>query len=136
VSWIRPSLAFLAAPLVPAVVQATIGESEYHPGAVFVVAMFIIYILQLVVGIPGYLLLHRAGRYALRPYALFGLCVGLCAGATLVLSAWLHSRLDIGTVRELFGIAYWGVLGMTTTASFWFGARPDRAARPATLQPN
>jgi hypothetical protein len=122
--------------LVPAVVQATIGESEYHPGAVFVVAMFIIYILQLVVGIPGYLLLHRAGRYALRPYALFGLCVGLCAGATLVLSAWLHSRLDIGTVRELFGIAYWGVLGMTTTASFWFGARPDRAARPATLQPN
>ncbi len=135
-SWTRLLLAYLAAPLVPAVVQATVGESQYHPGAVFVVAMVIIYILQLVVGIPGYLLLYRSGRYALPPYALFGFCVGLCAGATLVLSAWLHSRLDIGIVRELLGIAYWGVLGMATTASFWFGARPDRAARPATPQPN
>jgi hypothetical protein len=136
VSWIRLLLAFLGAPLVPAVVQATIGESQYHPGAVFVAAMAIIYVLQLVVGIPGYLLLHRSGRHALPPYALFGFCVGLCAGAALVFSAWLHSRLDVGIVRGLLGIAYWAVLGVATTASFWFGARPDRAARPATARPN
>ncbi len=120
----------------PAVVQAAIGESESHPGAVFIVAMAIIYILQLVIGIPGYFLLHRFGRHALPPYALFGLCVGLCAGAALVVFAWLHSRLDIGLVRQLLGIAYWGILGMVTTASFWFGARPDRAVRPAMPKPN
>jgi len=136
VSWKRLLLAFLSAPLVPAVIQATIGESQYHPGAVFVAAMAIIYVLQLVVGIPGYILLHRSGRHALPPYALFGFCVGLCAGAALVLFAWLYSRFDIGIVRALFGVAYWAVLGVATTASFWFVARPDRAARPATPRPN
>jgi len=34
----RLLLAFLVALLLPAVVQATIGESQYHPLAVFVVA--------------------------------------------------------------------------------------------------
>lgn len=132
----RLLLAFLGAPLVPAVVQATIGERQYHPLAVFVVAMVIIYILQLVVGIPGYVRLHRTGRHALRPYALFGFGVGVCAGAALVLGAWVHSRLDIGIFRLLFGIAYWGVLGMATTAGFWLVARPDRAERPATPKPS
>ncbi len=136
VSWKRLLLGFLGAPLVPAALQATIGESRYHPGAVFIAAMLIIYVLQLVVGIPGYILLHRSGRHALPPYALFGFCVGLCACAALMLFAWLHSRLDIGIVRGLLGMAYWAVLGAATTASFWFGARPDRAARPAAPGPN
>ncbi|MFZ5784312.1 MAG: hypothetical protein ACOY4R_29300 [Pseudomonadota bacterium] len=132
----RLLLAFLGAPLVPAAVQATIGESEYHPLAVFVVAMVIIYILQRIVGIPGYVRLHRTGRHGLRPYALFGFCVGACICVILVLAAWLQARLDIGIFRQLFGIAYWGVLGLATTVGFWFVARPDRAERPATPKPS
>jgi hypothetical protein len=136
VSWKRLLLGFLVAPLVPAVVQTTVGESQYHPGAVFVVAVVILYFLQLVAGIPGYLLFHRTGRRSLQAYALFGFCVGLCVGAALAFSAWLHSRPDVGVLRGLLFSVYFGLLGAATTASFWFVARPDRAARSATTPSN
>ncbi|HKH67924.1 MAG TPA: hypothetical protein VKA75_11185 [Reyranella sp.] len=54
----RLLLAFLSAPLLPAALQAALGESEYHPLAVFVIAAIAIYVLQLTVGIPGYLFLR------------------------------------------------------------------------------
>jgi hypothetical protein len=58
VSLKRLLLAFLSAPLLPAALQAALGESEYHPLAVFVIAAIAIYVLQLIVGIPGYLFLR------------------------------------------------------------------------------
>jgi hypothetical protein len=38
----RLLLAFLSAPLLPAALQAALGESEYHPLAVFVIAAIVI----------------------------------------------------------------------------------------------
>ena len=38
--------------------------------------MIAIYALQLIVGIPGYLFLHRTGRHRLLAYALLGFCIG------------------------------------------------------------
>jgi hypothetical protein len=58
VSLRRLLLAFLSAALLPAALQAALGESEYQPLAVFVIAAIAIYVLQLTVGIPGYLFLR------------------------------------------------------------------------------
>jgi hypothetical protein len=46
--WKRLLLAFLVAPLPPSVVQATVGDSDYHPLAVLVIALTVIYVLQLI----------------------------------------------------------------------------------------
>ena len=72
----RLPLACLSAPLLPAALQAALGESEYHPLAVFVVAAIAIYVLELIVGIPGYLFLRRTGRHRLPASALLGFCIG------------------------------------------------------------
>lgn len=128
----RVLLAFLLAPLLPAACNAVIVASEYHPLAIFVISGTGIYALQLVVDIPGYLLLHRSGRHGLQVYALFGLSVG----AALVLAARLLSHPDDGVLGGLMACIYFGLLGAATTASFWSVARPDRTTQRATPSPS
>lgn len=122
----RILLACLVAPLLPAVLQAAFGESAYHPLAVFVVAVTAINVLQLVLGIPGYLFLLRTGRHRLAAYALLGFCIG----AVLAIALWLHAQSAAPLLTGLRAAAWFGFLGATTTAVFWLVARPDRSAAP------
>ena len=123
----RLLLAYLSAPLLPAVLQAALGESEYHPLAVFVIAAIVIYVLELIVGIPGYLFLRRAGRHRLPAYALLGFCIG----AVLVMALWMYSRSFEQVLTGLLASAWFGFLGAATTAGFWLVARPDRRVAPS-----
>lgn len=121
----RLLIAFLSAPLLPAALQAALGESEYHPLAVFVIAAIAIYVLQLIVGIPGYLFLRRIGRHQLPAYALIGFSIG----AVLVMALWMYRRpLEL---TALLASAWFGFLGAATTTGFWLVARPDRRVAPS-----
>jgi len=122
-------LAFLSAPLLPAGLQAALGEGEYHPLAVFVIAAIAIYVLQLIAGIPGYLFLRRTGRLRLPAHALLGFCVG----AVLVMVLWMYSRSFEEALTGLLASAWFGFLGAATTTGFWLVARPDRRVMPLDL---
>jgi hypothetical protein len=83
----RLLLAFLVAPLLPAFVQAWIINfaGEYHPLAIFILVGGALYVLQLVVGIPGYLFFRRIKQHHLWAYSL----LGLCSAAVPLLMWWL-----------------------------------------------
>ena len=89
----RLALAFLAAPLLPAVLQAVLVETQYHSLAIFVVACAIMYVLELIV---------------------------------LMLAGWLFLSSYDDVQKGLLALGWFGLLGVATTAGFWFIARPDR----------
>jgi hypothetical protein len=127
----RLLLAFLVAPVLPALVQAWITNlaGEYHnPLAFFIMVCGALYALQLIVGIPAYLFFRRAKQYRLWIYVLLGFCA-----ATVPLLPWLLYRCPPSGCRPVEAIWYSsnvGLLGASAAAIFWLIARPDKVARP------
>jgi hypothetical protein len=124
-------LAFLVAPVLPASVQAWLiyRAGEYHPLAVFIVVAGALYVLQLVVGVPGYLFLRRTKRHRLGTYAL----LGFCGAAMPFLVGWLYGcpQPDCRVFQGIWLSAHAGLLSATTAAIFWFIARPGKVALPS-----
>jgi uncharacterized membrane protein len=93
------------------------GPSAY----IFVCGL--IYLLQVVVGIPAFLLFSRRGRHQLWPYVLIGsLTAAIPVVVTLVITG--DQKNDI--LGTIFLTGYFGVLGALTALIFWHVARPDK----------
>jgi uncharacterized membrane protein len=83
----------------------------------------LIYLLQVIVGIPAFLLFSRRGRHQLWSYLLLGFVTGVVpVVATLVIMGDQKNNIA-GTV---FITAYFGILGAFTALIFWLVARPEK----------
>jgi hypothetical protein len=80
-------------------------------------------LLQVVVGVPAFLLFSRRGRHQFWPYLLLGfLTTAVPVAVTLVVMGDQKNNI-IGTV---FSTGYLGILGAFTALIFWLVARPDK----------
>jgi len=132
---VRTVIAFLVAPMVPALLTGWFGfmNGTYHPLAIFVLVCGCLYVLQAVVGVPAYLLLGRAKRHRIWTYALLGF-----AGAAVPFLAYGSMR-DLGSVgagRAAYVICFVGLLGGISAAIFWLMARPDKVAPSKAANPS
>jgi hypothetical protein len=80
----------------------------------------LIYLLQIVVGIPAFRLFSRTGRHRLWPYLLLGVLTSAVPVAVAV--AIMRDGLSV----LVFGAGYLGILGACTALIFWLVARPDK----------
>ena len=122
----RTLVAFLVAPILPALAPAWFLHANYPnrtaiSGFIFVCGLF--YLLQAVVGIPAYILAQAKRRYVWFYLLLgfFGMAVGFIA-VTVVFSTTKTSIAEI-----LLRIAYFGLLGAGIGLVFWLIARPDKS---------
>jgi len=125
----RTVIAFLAAPLVPALLTGWFGfmNGTYHPLAIFVLVCGCLYVLQAIVGVPAYLLLGRVRQHRIWTYALLGF-----AGAALPFLVYGSMRdLDrVAASQAAYVIVFVGLLGAISAVIFWLLARPDKVALP------
>jgi len=123
---VRIFLAFLAAPLLPALLPAWFAfqNGTYHPLAIFGLFCGAFYALQVIIGVPAHLLLGRLRLQQIWLYALIGF-----ASAALPLFVYAKTREPAHDVdRALFLALYLGFLGGISAAIFWLLARPGRAS--------
>ncbi len=121
----RPVVAFLAAPMLPALFPAWTASQNgsYHPLAVFVLFCAAFYALQIIVGVPAHLLLRRLGLQQIWFYAFIGF-----VSVALPFFVYGHIRAPAHDVRQaLFLAGFLGLLGGISGAIFWLIARPNRA---------
>jgi hypothetical protein len=124
----RLALAFLVAPVLPAMAQAwTINlAGEYHPLARFIVICGALYNLQLIVGVPAYLVFRRVKQAHLWAYALLGF--GAAAVPLLCMFLYLCATRECRLAEPFRAPFQAGLLGATTAVIFWLIVRPDRVA--------
>jgi hypothetical protein len=131
----RTIIAFLAAPLVPALLTGWFGfmNGTYHPLAIFVLVCGCLYVLQAIVGVPAYLLLGRVRQHRIWTYALLGF-----AGAALPFLVYGSMRdLDrVGAGQAAYVIVFVGLLGAISAVIFWLLARPDKIASSTAANPS
>jgi hypothetical protein len=108
-------------------------NGSYHPLAVFVLVCGSFYALQVIVGVPAYLLLGRTKRHRIWIYALLGF-VSVAVPFLVYGSMRDLGRHDAGQV--LYLTFYLGLLGGISAAIFWLLARPDRVAPPMSTNPS
>lgn len=115
-------VAFLAAPLLPALLPAWTASQNgsYHPLTVFALLCGAFYALQVIVGVPAFLLLRRLGLQQIWFYALVGF-----VSVAMPLFIYGNSRDQIHEPRQAIYLAgYLGLLGGISAAIFWLIARP------------
>lgn len=118
----RTFIAFLVAPLLPAILPAwRIGLSAY------IYVCCLAYLYQIVIGIPAFLFFSRKTHHRLWPYLLLGFVAG--AGS---LAAVATARGDLS--RLYFSIGLVGILGACTALIFWLVARPDKKSMTPKVQ--
>ena len=117
-------VAFLAAPMLPALLPAWSASQNgsYHPLAVFVLFCGAFYALQIIVGVPAFLLLRRLKLQQIWIYALIGV-------ASVALPFFVYVTIktpsrDVG--QTLFLALYLGLMGGISAAIFWLIVRPNR----------
>jgi hypothetical protein len=119
----RLLIAFLAAPLVPALLPAWIaGTRGFQPFVVYVLVCAVFYALQAIVGVPAYRLMGLGRRHRIWIYALLGF---VSAGLPIVIYAWIRGAGTPLPEQMLYLAAYFGLLGGISAAIFWLLARPD-----------
>ncbi len=119
-------LAFLVAPMLPALLPAWFASQNgpYHPLAIFVLFCGAFYALQIIVGVPAYLLLRRLRLQQIWFYALIGF-----VSTALPLVVYGKIRAPAHDVdRALFLALYLGFLGGISAAIFWLIVRPNRVS--------
>ena len=122
----RIVLAFLVAPMLPALLPAWFASQNgpYHPLAIFVLFCGAFYALQIIVGVPAYLLLRRLRLQQIWFYALIGF-----VSTALPLVVYGKIRAPAHDVdRALFLALYLGFLGGISAAIFWLIVRPNRVS--------
>ncbi len=127
----RTAIGFLVAPLLPAILPAWyLAQAPNRSGpSAYIFICCLIYFLQIVVGIPAYLLFSRRGRHELWRYLLVGsLTTAVPVFVTLVIMGDAKNEV-IGTVSL---ILYFGILGAFTALIFWLVARPDK--KPVSIK--
>jgi len=125
---VRTFIAFLVAPLLPAILPAWyMAQAPDRTGlSAYIWVCCLIYLLQAVAGIPAFLLFSRKGRHRLWPYLL----LGFLASAVPVAAAVAIMRDGLSVL--FFGAGYLGILGACTALIFWLVARPDQ--KPITTK--
>jgi hypothetical protein len=122
----RTVVAFLAAPLLPALAPAWFLHANYPDRTAisgFIVVCGLFYMLQAVIGIPAYILARTKRRhiwfYLLLGF--FGMAVAFIA-VTVIFSTTKTS-----IAETLLQVAYFGALGAGLGLVFSLIARPDRS---------
>jgi hypothetical protein len=122
---VRAVAAFLVAPMLPALLPAWSASQNgsYHPLAVFVFVCGAFYALQIIVGVPAYLLLRWFKRQHIWFYAVIGF---VSVALPFVVYGEIRSPShDVG--QALYLAVYLGLLGGLSAAIFWLIVRPNRA---------
>jgi hypothetical protein len=132
----RTLVAFLTAPMLPAVVPAWFSyvNRTYDPVTAFVFFCGLFYLLQAIIGIPGYKLLDRTSKHPVWAYALLGFCATALPFLLLSLYRWPQGGYDLATL--LYVTCYPGFLGAGTGLMFWIVARPDKMPQHERAQSN
>jgi sensor histidine kinase YesM len=123
----RTIVAFLVAPLLPALVPAWLLH-EHNPDRTFVagwiVLLVALYFLQVIVGMPAYFLARTKRRHVW-----FYLLVGSLGLAVMYAVASAFSpKINSGIAELILQISYFAVLGSSIGLVFWLIARPDKRA--------
>ena len=122
----RTIVAFIVAPFFSSFVAAGLSTMDLHPLALFILFCGAFYALQVLIGMPAYFLLRRAGRQGIWIYA----SCGFCAPALPTLLFCLYrGEPDISLGQTLHVTGLFGVLGAAVGCLFWLIARPDKIAR-------
>ena len=123
----RTVVAFLVAPLLPALAPAWFLHANYPNRTAisgFIVVCGLFYLLQAAVGIPAYIL-ARANRRYVWFYLLLGF-FGMAVGFIAVTVAFSTTKTSIA--ETLLQVTYFGALGAGIGLVFWLIARPDKSA--------
>jgi uncharacterized membrane protein len=121
----RTPIGFLVAPLLPAILPAWyLAQAPNRSGpSAYIFICGLIYLLQIIVGIPAFLLFRRQGRQQLQRYLLLGF---LASAVLVVVTFVITGDAKNGVVGAVFSICYLGILGAFTAMIFWLVARPDK----------
>lgn len=92
---------------------------QYGLLAAFVWLMLIAYAWELVIILPGHLLLSRARNGSLIDYLLLGFL-----GFALPMLAFMIYKSPSIVGREIIVASYWGILGASATWLFWLLRKP------------
>ena len=123
----RTVIAFIAAPLLPAMLPSWFLHTNYPDRAAvsgFIFICGILYLLQALVGIPAYALARVKRRY-IWFYLLLGLVAMPGVHVAIII---IFSKTKISIAETFLEIAYFGALGAAIGVLFWLIARPDRVA--------
>ena len=125
----RIFIAFMVAPILPALIPSWFVHVNrtYDPATTFVFFCGLFYALQIIVGIPAYLMLNRLNRRSLLTYILLGFCSPAIPAFCLTL--YRSSEHNYGLSEILFTTLYPGFLGVVGGLIFWLAARPDRRSQ-------
>ena len=124
----RTAVAFIVAPFLSSLVAAGLSTMDMHPLALFILFCGAFYVLQVLIGMPAYFLLRRAGRQGIWIYASLGFCAP--ALPTLIFGLYKgETNTSLGQTLHVTGL--FGVLGAVVGCVFWLVARPDKIARSA-----
>jgi hypothetical protein len=130
----RTLVAFFVAPLLPALAPAWSLHIVYPNRTAisgYIIACFVFYVMQAVVGIPAYML-GRSRRAHILFYLLIGF-LGLAIPFVVASIAFWTSRFSN---YEVFLMAlYFGTLGAGTGLIFWLAARPDKRSPAKPIAP-
>jgi hypothetical protein len=132
---VRTLLAFLVAPILSALVPTGFSFAGGINPPLFVFAVFCgaFFVLQIVVGIPAYLLLGRTKRQHVWFSALVGF--GVVALPYLLYALYRGEKgYELGEI--LFLTCLVGLLGAGNGLMFWLIARPDRVVENAQPKSN
>ena len=123
----RTVVAFLVAPLLPALAPAWFLHANYPNRTAisgFIVVCGLFYLLQAVVGIPAYFLARTKRRY-IWFYLLLGF-FGMAVASVAV--TVVFSTTNTSIAETLLQVTYFGALGGGIGLMFWLIARPDKSA--------
>ena len=123
----RTLVAFLVAPILPALAPAWFLHANYPDrtaisGFIFVCCLF--YLLQAVGGIPAYFWARTKRRY-IWFYLSLGF-LGMAVVSVAVIGVFSTTKTSI--IEILLQVTYFGALGAGTGLIFWLIARPDKSA--------
>jgi hypothetical protein len=129
-------VAFFTAPMLPTLVPAWFSYENrtYDPVIAFIFFCGLFYLLQAIIGIPGYKLFSRTSKHSVWAYTLLGFCATALPFLLLSLIRRPQEGYDLATL--LYLTSYAGFLGAGTGLMFWILARPDKIPRRERRQSN
>lgn len=129
----RTAPALILAPL-PAMVLSAVTLSHNRPRygllEALIMLMIIAYAWEVIVFLPGHLLLRRAKKVSIIDYLLLGFL-----GFALPMLAYMIYRSPGRLGPEVVLSSYWGVLGLISCWLFWCLRKPGEGANNTATTP-